>query len=167
MHCGKTLFEQESGQISLRQSTNLAPTSERLVLIEMVASSSSSLNARVIEKELKKTSPNDADRVFLLRKNHAGLNFALWKKIGIVQQHGKEREYATCFSCKKVYTFKKITGTSTTSDHKCPKVERSGSGAMIVFVTKGIPTTHDKKTMTLAAANICAIDLRPFESIAG
>ena len=38
---------------------------------------------------------------------------------------------------------------------------------MNIFATKGVPTTHDKKTMTLAAANLCTIDLRPFESIAG
>ena len=133
----------------------------------MVASSSSSINAQVIEKELKKTLPNDADCVFSLRKNHVGLNFALWKKIGIMQQHGKECEYATCLNCKKVYTFKKTTGTSTMSDHKCPKAERSGSGAMNVFATKGVPTTHDKKTMILVAANFYVIDLRPFESIAG
>ena len=123
------------------------------MLIEMVASSSSLLNAQVIEKELKKTLPNDADRLFSLRKNHAGLNFARWKKIGIVQQHGNDCEYTTCFNCKKVYTFKKTTGTSTMSDHKCPKAERSGSGTMNVFATKGVPTTHDKKTMMFVAAN--------------
>ena len=133
----------------------------------MVASSFSLLNAQVIKKELKKTLPNDANRVFSLRKNHAGLNFALWKNFGIVQQHGKDCEYAACFNYKKVYTFKKTTDTSTIIDHKCPKAERSGSGAMSVFAIKGVSTTHDKKTMTLAAANFCAIDLRPFELIAG
>ena len=137
------------------------------MFIEMVASSSTSLNAQVIEKELKNTSANDADCVFSVRKNHVGLNIALWNKFGIVQQHGKDCGYASCLSCKKVYTFKKTTGTSTMGDHKCPKVERSGSGAMNLFATKGVPTAHDKKTMTLAAANFCAIDLRPFESIAG
>ena len=132
-----------------------------------MASSSSSLNAQVIEKELKKTSLNDANRVFSLRKNHVGLNFALWKTFGIVQQHGKDCEYATYFSCKKVYTFKKTTSTSTMSDHKCPKAERSRNGAMNVFATKDIPTTYDKKTITLTTANFYEIDLRPFESIAG
>jgi hypothetical protein len=34
-----------------------------LIVIEMVASSSSSLNAQVIEKEPKKTLPDDADHV--------------------------------------------------------------------------------------------------------
>ena len=137
------------------------------MLIEMVASSSNSLNAQVIEKELRKTSPNDADCAFSVRKNHAGLNFALWKNFGIVQQHGKDCKYAACFNCKKVYTFKRTTGTNTMDDHKCPKVESSGSGAMNVFVTKGVPTAQDKKTMTIATANLCAIDLRPFESIVG
>ena len=137
------------------------------MLLEMVASSSSSLNAQLIEKELKKTSPDGVDSVFSLRKNHAGLNFALWKKFGIVQQHGKDCEYAACFNCKKVHTFKKTTGTSTMGDHKCSKDERPGSGLMNVFATKGVPTVHDKKTMAIAAANFCAIDIRPFESLAG
>ena len=53
------------------------------------------------------------------------------------------------------------------SDHKCFKAERLESGTMNVFATKGVPTTHGKKTMTLPAANFCAIDLRTFESIAG
>lgn len=133
----------------------------------MVPSSSSSLNAQVIEKELKKTLPDDADRVFLLRKDHVGLISILWKTFGIMQQHGKDNEFAVCFSCKKIYTFKKTTGTSTMNDHKCLKGERLESGAMILFATKGVPIIHDKKKMTLAAANFCAIDLRPFESIAG
>ncbi|OAE22026.1 hypothetical protein AXG93_3719s1050 [Marchantia polymorpha subsp. ruderalis] len=132
----------------------------------MMTSSSSSLNAQVMEKELKKTSSNDADCVFLLHKNHASLNSALWKKFDIVQQHDKDCDYATCFTYKKVYTFKKTTGTSTMSNHKCLQVERSDSGAMKLFATKGVPTTHDKK-MTLAYANFCAVDLRPFQSIAG
>lgn len=133
----------------------------------MVPSSSSSLNAQVIEKELKKTLLNDAERVFSLRKNNAGLNATLWKKIGIVQQHGKDCEYAMCFSCKKLYMFKKTTGTNTMNDHKCFKGERLESGAMNVFATKGVPITHDKKKMTLVAANFCTINLRSFESIAG
>ena len=121
----------------------------------------------MIKKELKKTLLNVADRVFSLRKNHARLNSTLWKTFGIVQQYGKDCEYAACFNCKKVYTFKKTTGTSTMNDHKCLKGERLESRAMNVFATKGVPTTHDKKKMTLAAANFYAIDLRPFESIAG
>jgi hypothetical protein len=132
----------------------------------MVPSSSSSLNAQVIEKELKKTLLNNADHVFALRKNHASLNSTLWKKFGIVKQYGKDCEYATCFSCKKIYTFKKTTGTNTMNDHKCLKGERLESGAMNVFAIKDVLTTHDKKKMTLAAVNFCTINLRPFESIA-
>ena len=94
------------------------------MLIEMVPSSSSLLNAQVIRKELKKTLPNDVDRIFSMRKNHAGLISTLWKKFGIVEQHGKDCEYAACFNCKKIYTFNKTTGTSTMSDHKCLKAER-------------------------------------------
>ena len=52
-------------------------------------------------------------------------------------------------------------------NHKCLKAKRSESGAMNVFATKGIPITHDKKKMTLAVANLCEIDLRPFELIVG
>ena len=51
------------------------------MLIEMVPFSSSLLNAQVIGKELKKTLPNDVDRVFSLRKNHAGLISTLWKNL--------------------------------------------------------------------------------------
>ena len=50
------------------------------MFIEMVASSFSSLNAQVIEKELKKTLPKYADCAFSVRKNHVDLNFSLWKK---------------------------------------------------------------------------------------
>ena len=38
---------------------------------------------------------------------------------------------------------------------------------MNVFATKRIPITQDKKKTTLAVANLCKIDLRPFELIIG
>ena len=38
---------------------------------------------------------------------------------------------------------------------------------MSVFATNGVANTTDKKKVTLAAANFYAIDLRPFESVAG
>ena len=46
----------------------------------MMSSSSSLLNVQVIQKELKKTLPNDVNRIFSLRDNHVGMNSTLWKK---------------------------------------------------------------------------------------
>lgn len=102
--------------------------------------------------------------MFSLRKNH-GQNQALWKRFGIMQQRGKDCQFTACFSCKKVCTFKKTTSTSTIAKHKCP--EEPQSGTMSVFATNGVANTTDKKKVTLAAANFYAIDLRPFESVAG
>lgn len=109
----------------------------------MEISSSSSLNAQMIEKGLKKTLSNDVDCVFLLRKNHAGLNFTLWQKFDIMQQHDKDCEYATCFSCKKVYRLKKITAIIIKNNHKYLNYESLESGAMTLFATKCISTAHD------------------------
>lgn len=110
--------------------------------------------------------PNDIDSVFLMRKNRVDLNSTLQTNFGIVQQHGKDCEYEACFSCNKIYTFKKTMGINTMNNHKCIQFESRDSQAMSLFATKCISTTHENKKMRLAIANFCAIDLRSFEYLA-
>jgi hypothetical protein len=61
---------------------------------------------------------------------------------------------------------KTSTGTATISKHKC-LVPASEVAAAKVFFKKHIVTKQEKETMTAVAADYCATDMRPFESLSG
>jgi hypothetical protein len=123
--------------------------------------------AAQIELELKKKLSDETLRAFSIHKNVKGKNPALWDKFGIVHDNSKKTdcEFTACFACKQVYTFKAKTGTSTIAAHKCPH-DNQQVGAMHVFAMQSTANQSDKKKMTQSAANYCALDMRPFESLA-
>ncbi len=89
----------------------------------------------------------------------------VWETFGIVYDRNNVKlDYAACKSCNKVYTFKTSTGTTTISKHKCP-VPTFEVAATKVFFKNHIVTKQEKETMTVAAVDYCATDMRPFESL--
>lgn len=74
-----------------------------------------------------------------------GTNKELWTRFGIIQKNNKDLEFAACFACQKVYTFKKSTGTTTISKHDCAK----DGGPMELYAMFGTAATSDKKKMQL------------------
>jgi len=103
----------------------------------------------------------------VIRNNGPGKKSGVWDAFGIVYDRNSIKlDYATCKSCKKVYTFKTSTDTVTISKHKCP-VPASEVAAAKLFFKKRIITKQEKETMTVATADYCAIDMRPFKSLSG
>ncbi len=104
---------------------------------------------------------------YVIRNNGPGKKSGVWEAFGIVYDRNNVKlDYATCKSCNKVYTFKTSTGTVTISKHKCP-VPASEVAAAKVFFKKHIVTKQEKETITTVAADYCATDMRPFESLSG
>jgi len=104
---------------------------------------------------------------YVIRNNGRGKKSSVWEAFGIVYDRSNVKlDYATCKSCNKVYTFKTTTGMATISKHKCP-VLTSEVVAAKVFFKKHIVTKQEKEMMTVTAADYCATDMRPFESLSG
>jgi len=104
---------------------------------------------------------------YVIRNNGPGKKSGVWEAFGIIYDRNNVKlDYATCKSCNKVYTFKTSTGTATISKHKC-LVPASEVAAAKVFFKKHIVTKQEKETMTVAAADYCATDMHPFESLSG
>jgi len=104
---------------------------------------------------------------YVIRNNGPSKKSGVWEAFGIVYDRSNVKlDYATCKPCNKVSTFKTSTGTATISKHKC-LVPTSEVAAAKVFFKKHIVTKQEKETMTVAAIDYCAIDMRPFESLSG
>jgi hypothetical protein len=104
---------------------------------------------------------------YVIHNNGPGKKSGVWEAFGIIYDHSNIKlDYAACKSCNKVYTFKTSTGTTTISKHKCP-IPASEVAAAKVYFKKHIITKQEKETMTAAAVDYCAIDMRPFESLSG
>jgi len=102
---------------------------------------------------------------YVIRNNGPCKKSGVWEVFGIVYDRNNVKlDYAACKSYNKVYTFKTSTGTATISKHKC-LIFASEVAAAKVFFKKHIVTKQEKETMTIAAADYCAIDMRPFESL--
>ncbi len=103
----------------------------------------------------------------MIRNNGPSKKSGVWQVFGIVYDRSNVKlDYATCKSCNKVYTFKTNTDTATISKHKCP-VPTSEVAAAKVFFKKHIVTKQKKETMTVVAADYCAIDMCSFEFLSG
>jgi hypothetical protein len=118
--------------------------------------------AQQIEHDLKSNGGE-----YVIRNNGLGKKSGVWEAFGIVYDRSNVKlNYAASKSCNKVYTFKTSTGTATISKHKCP-VPASEVAVVKVFFKKHIITKQEKETMMVAAADYCATDMRPFESLSG
>jgi len=103
----------------------------------------------------------------VIRNNGLGKKSGVWEAFGIVYDCSNVKlDYAACKSCNKVYTFKTTIGTAMISKHKCPVLASEVATAK-VFFKKHIVTKQEKEMMTVTAADYCAIDMRPFESLGG
>jgi hypothetical protein len=118
--------------------------------------------AQRIEHDLKSNGGE-----YVIRNNRPGKKSGVWEAFGIVYDRNNVKlDYAACKSCNKVYTFKTSTGMATISKHKC-HVPASEVAAAKVFFKKHIITKQEKETMTVAAADYCMTNMRPFESLSG
>jgi len=113
------------------------------------------------------TWPEEQWGEYVIRNNGPGKKSGVWETFGIVYDRSNVKlDYAACKSYNKVYTFKTSTGTATISKHKCP-IPASEVAAAKVFFKKHIVTKQEKETMTATAADYCATDMHPFESLSG
>ena len=93
----------------------------------------------------------------------------MWCNFGLVFKNDKKLDLTACKNCKKVYTFKKDTGTTTMKKHKCRQNKKLDDTKLIEKYVVGSKklTKIEKKELNIALANFCAKDLRPFEIIKG
>jgi hypothetical protein len=118
--------------------------------------------AQRIEHDLKSNGGE-----YVIRNNGPGKKSGVWEAFSIVYNRSNVKlDYAACKSYNKVYTFKTSIGTTTISKHKCP-IPASEVAVAKVFFKKHIVTKQEKETMTTTAADYCATDMRPFESLNG
>ncbi|KAL2651486.1 hypothetical protein R1flu_019614 [Riccia fluitans] len=104
---------------------------------------------------------------YVIRNNGPGKKSGVWDTFGIVYNLSNVKlDYAACKSCNKVYTFKTSTGTAMISKHKC-RVLASEVTCAKVFFKKHIITKQEKEMIMVAAADYCATDMHPFESLSG
>lgn len=130
-----------------------------------------------IQNELKRSVPDESARRYVLMEPSNSNRSAIWKKIHFVHEReegkrvifksdGKDYEFVACVDCKTVWSYTSTSGTNTLKQHKCPAI-KPVMGPMRQYCTLGKPSTGDKKRITLALADFCAQDLRPFNIAKG
>lgn len=134
-----------------------------------------------IQDELKKSVSDESTCQYVLKAlpSNSGRS-TIWDKMYFVHerdgekrvmfnQDGKDYEFVACVDCKTVWSYISTSGTSTLKQHKCPgsATNRAIAGPMREYCTQGKPLTADKKRITLALADFCAQDLRPFNIVKG
>ena len=81
---------------------------------------------------------------------------------------------AACKSCKHVYKYNSKTDPSTMARYRCNIISNNQififapvSRTVSLHGSTGPSLTEMKDKMTNACVNMCSVDLRPFDSIAG
>jgi Hermes transposase DNA-binding domain len=126
-----------------------------------------------LQMELRRKLSDENTRLYELKAIESNSKRPdVWKKFCFVHKRDGNRhvfqksEFVACMACKSVYTFTAATGTSTMSQHKCSSVVPD-AGMMREYCTLGKPSARDKNRVTTALADFCAMDLRPFNIVAG
>ncbi|BBN02288.1 hypothetical protein Mp_2g14090 [Marchantia polymorpha subsp. ruderalis] len=73
--------------------------------------------------------------------------------------------FVCCNKCLTVYQYRSANGTTAMSKHSCPPAETNQ--VMTATATRRDATTSEKKLITVALADMCAVDMRPFYIVKG
>jgi hypothetical protein len=95
---------------------------------------------------------------------------AIWEKFQCILRSDNQRivPYVVCTGCNNVYSYTRTSGTSTLAKHKCANPQSTEPGRpKIHSFMKRSATNEEKKVIALSAVKLCAIDLTPFNIVAG
>lgn len=111
---------------------------------------------------------------YCLKSNVKG-RAQIWKSFSyvIVKDTGKkfvtgENDIYNCVACNAcltVHLYKAANGTAALTKHSCPKMTTNQS--LTALVTRCDPNPWEKKSITGALADMCAVDMRPFDIVKG